>query len=281
MENSQNTEIAEDLRQAEVYGKHMEDIGWKTVKIQGPRSEIQVFIRKLGPVGIAKIQRVNLPLPWENVNEVLTKEKVMMCVAEPLSGDVKELLKHGFRVNKEPMIGSKTSRISLKPEEEVILNSFKKDARYEIRKCKMKNVQCKIDDFKLFYEIWKKSAKRKKLWIPSENDYYSLIERFGKDAFCVTADSDAGAVVLINKKTAFYYYAGGTSEGTKLNLPYLVVWTAMIEAKYRGCFVWDFEGIYDPRWPNKSWSGFTHFKKSFNGTEIDFPGSFIKWQWPF
>jgi peptidoglycan pentaglycine glycine transferase (the first glycine) len=66
-----------------------------------------------------------------------------------------------------------------------------------------------------------------------------------------------------------------------LNLPYFIVWEAMKEAKKRGCKIWDFEGIYDARWPNKSWLGFSHFKKSFGGEEIEFPGSFEKWRWPF
>ena len=137
------------------------------------------------------------------------------------------------------------------------------------------------NNFELFYEIWKKSAKRKSLWIPSEKEFQSLIKAFGDNIFCLTINSMAGAVVLTHRQTAFYYYAGSTAEGVVLNLPYLIVWEAMLAAKKRGCKVWDFEGIYDSRWPNKGWQGFSHFKKSFGGQEIEFPGSFEKWRWPF
>jgi lipid II:glycine glycyltransferase (peptidoglycan interpeptide bridge formation enzyme) len=51
----------------------------------------------------------------------------------------------------------------------------------------------------------------------------------------------------------------------------------MQEAKKRKCKLWDFEGIYDERFPNKDWLGFSHFKKSFGGSEILFPGSVTKW----
>lgn len=47
-------------------------------------------------------------------------------------------------------------------------------------------------------------------------------------------------------------------------------------AKKRGCKIFDFEGIYDERFPNKSWLGFTHFKKSFGGYEVSYPGTYTK-----
>jgi len=125
--------------------------------------------------------------------------------------------------------------------------------------------------------LWKRAAGIKRLWIPPEKDYLSLINVFGGNAFCITIDSLAGAVVLIHQKTAYYYYAAALPEAKKLYLPYLVVWELLKEAKKRGCKIWDWEGIYDERWPNKGWKGFTHFKKSFGGYEIEFPGSFTRW----
>ena len=63
--------------------------------------------------------------------------------------------------------------------------------------------------------------------------------------------------------------------GKEYHAPYLAVWTAIKEARTSGCDVWDFEGIYDPRYPStNSWLGFTHFKKSFGGEEFVYPGTF-------
>jgi lipid II:glycine glycyltransferase (peptidoglycan interpeptide bridge formation enzyme) len=135
-----------------------------------------------------------------------------------------------------------------------------------------------VDKFDEFYEMWKKANKIKHLWTPSEKNYMALVESFGDKCFCITS-AQAGALILICDKIAYYYYAGALPGEKKLNLPYLVVWVCMQEAKKRGCNVWDFEGIYDPRWPNKSILGYTHFKQSFGGTEIEFPGSFTKWGW--
>lgn len=277
MENPEINKITEDLRQSEEYANYLRKIGWETINI----GDMQIFIRHLGPVSIAKIQRVNLPLPWKELENILKKEKVTMCIIEPESGRAEELERHGFRINKEPLLGTKTLRVDLRPRTEEIFNSFKKDCRYILRKVLNTRYSVLKNNFHNFYKIWKESAKRKNLWIPKEKDYHSLIECFGRNVFCITIGGEAGALILICKKTAFYYYAGATGPGTQGNLPYLSVWQAMGEAKKRGCLIWDFEGIYDPRWPNKGWAGFTHFKKSFGGKEFSFPGSFKKWCWPF
>jgi hypothetical protein len=272
MENSESYQIVEDLRQSPEYGKYIEAIGWRVEKI----GEERIFIRKLGPVSIMKLQR-NKVNPDKNIlNKLLKKYRVMMVKVEPL-----EISQPGFRLSNWPLLGTKTLRVNLRPSEEEIFNSFKKDNRYTIKKCSVLNAQCSINNYDLFYEIWRKSAKRKKLWIPGKKEYESLIKAFGKKCFCITIGDQAGAVVLVHKKTAFYYYAGATKEGTKLDLPYLVVWEAVKMAKKMGCKIWDFEGIYDNRWPNKGWKGFSHFKKSFGGREIEFPGSYEKWRWPF
>jgi len=291
MENPESFEIEEDLRQSVEYGRYMEGIGWKTVKIlnskfeapnkhQVQNNKFQIFLRRLGPVCIAKLQRTKGEFPMEKIEIILKEYRVMMAKLEPEGGRLEEYKKYKYRLSGWPLLGTKTLRVNLRPAEEEIFKSFKKDARYELRKIESRKWTIEKDYFNKFYGIWKMSAKRKNLWVPGEKEYKNLVTSFGKNVFCLTIEDLAGALVLVHKKTAFYYYAGSTREGMKLDLPYLIVWEAMKEAKKRGCILWDFEGIYDGRWPNKDWQGFSHFKKSFGGKEIEFPGSFEKWRWP-
>ncbi|MBU1323407.1 peptidoglycan bridge formation glycyltransferase FemA/FemB family protein, partial [Patescibacteria group bacterium] len=63
-----------------------------------------------------------------------------------------------------------------------------------------------------------------------------------------------------------------TQEGKIKFVPTLLVWEAIKLAKKLGCKRFDFEGIDDKRWP-----GFTRFKKSFGGIEIEYRGSFSKY----
>lgn len=282
MENVTDIEVAEDVRQSPEYGEYTKKIGWKTVRIQRSASSVQIFLRKLGLVSIAKIQRVNLPLPWEEISQILKNNRVFMCKLEPTGSTQYSVLSaQGFRLDKWPLIGAKTLRLSLSLSLRNIYAGFRKDARYCLRQAlsaKHKVLKNNYDDF---YNIWKQANRIKHLWTPKKRDYQSLVKSFGKKCFCITIDNLAGCLVLTHKGVAYYYYSGSLPEGKRKNIPYLVVWEAMKQAKKRGCKIWDFEGIYDERWPNKGWKGFSHFKKSFGGTEVEFPGSFTRWMWPF
>ena len=256
-----------DLRQSPAYAKYITSLGWVV--------ENGIFIRKLGIFGaIAKIQRTAIPPNWR---EIIKKHHVWMTKWEPEKNF--NLQFTVFKQDSWPLLATKTLQIDLTPSSEKILAGFKKDARYCLRKISNNQYSIINNDFDGFYKLWKKSAGIKKLWTPPLKDFQSLVSSFGKSCFCITIDNLAGALILIHDQTAYYYYAGALPEGKKKNLQYLVVWKCMLEAKKRGCKFWDFEGIYDPRWPNKDWKGFSHFKKSFGGTEIDFPGSFTKWGW--
>lgn len=264
-----------DLRQSTPYARYIQRLGWIV--------EDGIFIRKLGIFGaIAKIQRTNLPKNWR---EITKKHHVWMTKWEPcttpspppkLGGGTKGG-GTSFYQDSWPLLASKTLRVDLTLAKEKIFEQFKKDCRYCIRRSQRLAFRVQKDNFEGFYKLWKKAAGIKKLWIPPYKDYLSLIGAFGKNVNCLTVDDQAGALILIYDKTAYYYYAAALPIGKKHYLQYYVVWELMKLAKKLGCKVWDFEGIYDQRWPNKDWKGFSHFKKSFGGEEIEFPGSFTKW----
>ena len=252
-----------DIRQSAAYAEYIEKLGWQVFQVKSQKSKVKIFVRRLGFLGaIAKIQRANVPTNFPKI------PGVWMTKLEPMKfGPVPK----GFRQDGWPLLASKTLRVDLsniRP---------KKDCRYCIRRALSAKRVVRRNDFGGFYKLWKKSAGIKGLWVPSEKDYFSLINAFSKNAFCITIDDLAGAVVLIHQKIAYYYYAASLPAGKLQHLPYLVVWELMQEAKKRGCKTWDWEGIYDERWPNKGWKGFTHFKKSFGGYEVEFPGSFTRW----
>ena len=87
---------------------------------------------------------------------------------------------------------------------------------------------------------------------------------------------NAGAIFLISDKTAYYWQAFTGPQGRSTLAQYQLVWQGILWAKRKGCKTFDFEGIYDPRFPIKSWLGFTHFKKSFGGRQVDYPGTYCK-----
>ncbi|MEK7163858.1 MAG: hypothetical protein AAB768_01800, partial [Patescibacteria group bacterium] len=190
-----------DLRQSPAYARYIQSLGWIVEK--------GIFIRPLWVFGsLAKIQRGILPHNYKNI---LQKHRVWY-----------------FEINYSP---SKTLRVDLTPSLKKTLGQFKKDARYILRKFRISDFDIRICDFRDFYNIWKISAKRKSLWIPGEKEYFNLIKCFKNKCFSVTINDQAGALVLMHDKVAYYYYAGATKGGVQQNLPYLVVWKCMQEAK--------------------------------------------------
>jgi len=293
-----------DLRQSNKYGKYLEEgLGWDVVTVKDNSLSLSIFIKRLGIFGaIAKIQRVEWPIDWDEVDKVLKENRVWMCKLEPnveipntkyeVPKIIHDLGSHGFKQDRWPLCASKTISLSLSTSLREIEKQMKKDARYTLRKILNSNIEIsnnfeiRKNEFDEFYKCWREGSKLKKLWIPSKEKFMKMVKIFGDDCFCITVTGTdpvkvvAGVFVLIADKCAYYYYSTSLPEGKKVNAPYLLIWEAIKEAKKRGCKKWDFEGIYDDRWPDKGWLGFSHFKKSFGGKEILYIGSFVKWRLP-
>jgi lipid II:glycine glycyltransferase (peptidoglycan interpeptide bridge formation enzyme) len=91
-----------------------------------------------------------------------------------------------------------------------------------------------------------------------------------------------GILLVYSDSVGYYMYACSTKEGKKLFAPTILAWEAIKVARKRGMKTFDFEGIYDERYPLKSWLGFSRFKKSFGGKIIEFPNTYIKTRfWSF
>lgn len=270
-----------DLRQSPQYAKYLESTGWIVEKIDNAF----VFIRKipLTPFSIIKIQRPE-KVPFNQINQLIKKHHVLVIYLEPLTAKQAVLAnQHDFRLSKSPYLPTKTIQLGLTQSEEKILDQMKKDCRYAIRKTENSPLQIiKLAALPAFHRAWKKSVNWQR-WVPSLKSLQRLKKAFGKNALFLAATSPsgepiAGTIILIAAKRAYYYHAFTSKAGRRALAQYLLVWQAIKLTKKAGCQIFDFEGIYDNRFPNKSWLGFTHFKKSFGGKEIEYPGCFVKYQ---
>ena len=271
----------QDLRQSSNYARYMERIGWKVESFDG----CQIFIKKLPLLGsFIKIQRPE-KIPFLKIEKLAKQYRAFAVCLEPSTINHKSsIINHGYRPSKSPYAPSKTLQIDLTLSEEEILAQMKKDGRYSIRKAEKEEIKIlRNGDIKTFHQAWKKFNYHR-LWIPSFKWLQALKDSFRKDFFQLIVNDPplAGIILLKHDQIMSYYYAFSSKEGQKLFVPYLLVWEGIKLAKKQGCQVFDFEGIEDPRYKaTKSWRGFTHFKKSFGGKEIEYPGSFTKYRLPF
>lgn len=270
-----------DLRQSLLYAKFMESLGWKAIKL----STGQFIYLKKFPLfgGFIKAPRINLPFSLEEIEKYAKKNSVFRVIIEPKEINMQfysNLKKYGYKINLSPYSPTKTVIISLKNTPERLFNFFSSERkraikraiknRLEIRLTKDINLFLKIPSFLPFFLNPLFNKETKKFWaFFSKNNSFLLIASYQKKPI-------AGLLIATFKNCGYYWQARNNNYGKNLGAPSLLVFEAFKILRKYGFDFFDFEGIYDPRFPVKSWLGFSHFKQGFGGKILSLPGSFIK-----
>lgn len=274
-------DLMADLRQSSQYARFMEKTGWRLEKV----GSNFLYLRRLPllPFSVAKLQRPQPPVDFGKLDNLARKSQALLVKVEPDRGDWgdrgKELNKHGYRQSSWIPAVSKTLHLDLTQTEKRILAGMKKDARYSLHRAEKNKLQLnKVVSLTEFYQAWKK-AKPPRIWMPPLEHVRAMKESFGKNFLILSVGKPpiAGTIILLADKTAYYYFAFSSSKGKKLFAPYFLVWKGIKEAKKQGMKVFDFEAIEDSRYKaTRSFRGFTHFKKSFGGSEVEYPPAYVK-----
>jgi lipid II:glycine glycyltransferase (peptidoglycan interpeptide bridge formation enzyme) len=283
-----------DIRQSPYFADYLKRQGW-TVEII---KETNYFIRKFPLIGsILKVQRPK-DLDFDTIDKLCRKYRVFQVILEPtLSSGFgtfhdNQLNKHGFKLSKSPFLPSKTLQIDLTQSKGKIFANFTKDCRYNIRrgeKTKVK-VYSTPDEIRKWREAWRSSVNFKR-YVPPVDQLINLRKSFptGYSLFLASHNISGriigGALFTISSHglsnyISYYWYGFTNHEGRTSLSQYSLLYQGILWAKKIGCKVFDFEGVYDSRFPNKSWLGFTHFKRSFGGREVLYPGCYTKFRFP-
>lgn len=286
-----------DVRQSSGYAQFIKNLGWQVEKL----GKWNVFIKKFPLIGsLIKIQRIQPPIPFEEIEKLAKKHRAFQIILEsslphfspsqldtstPLSaGPQLTTHPHTYHPLKSPFIPTKTLILDLLRPENEIFDSFTKNKRRDVRIAERNNLIIKEGTPEEFFFLKKRFLLgRKILPFGTKKEIFLLIKAFGPEkskiliayspqSSHILQISLAGTLLLFHDKIAYYWQAAASNEGKKLLAPTLLLWEAIKIAKEKGSEIFDFEGIYDERFPqNKSWLGFTHFKQGFGGKEIEFP----------
>lgn len=270
-----------DIRQTIQYANYLSKIGW----IVERTAEVNYFIKKLPLIGsVIKIQRPE-EIRYKDIKIFSKKYRAFQIITEPKTQlDANFLTSVGFKLSKSPYLPTKTLQLDLTVPINRLMGNLEKDARYAIRK--NQDLRFKIYDLtnlEKFRNAWRKAVEWKR-YVPPLSHLKALKKSFkGNCVFLSCFDEsihrsvvNSGAVFLLAEGIAYYWQAFTNAEGRKKLNQYKIVWEGILWAKKNGAKIFDFEGIYDERFPDKSWLGFTHFKKSFGGYELQYPGCFVK-----
>ncbi|MFV1916979.1 MAG: peptidoglycan bridge formation glycyltransferase FemA/FemB family protein [Patescibacteria group bacterium] len=261
-----------DIRQTPKYANYLEKIGWKVERTGNSHS----FIKNISILGsVVKIQRPE-EIDIDAFNFVRKKHSAFQTIIEPKSSEHGSFItEHGFKLSKSPYLPTKTLHLDLTKSVNELYNQLAKDAKYSLKKTRDLRIYT-VTDTKGFRESWKQAVGMRR-WVPPRMQLDTMLAAFKEDvALLVTPDGSSGAIFLQGDECAYYWQAFSSKKGRRSLAQYKIVWAGINWAKERGAKIFDFEGIYDKRFPNKKWRGFTHFKKSFGGFEVEYPGAFIK-----
>lgn len=276
-----------DLHQSPLYADLMRRIGWQVEGHPGSR----IFYRPLGPICVAKIQRPNtLDLAW--LKRFRHTHHALTTYIEPGLSTPLPPTKFGLPV--EPFAHSSTSLVDLSGDSRKILASFSQKTRYNIVHTLKKNditvtttplsrlSNQQIDEFFALHKSW---SKQKNLIGHPTYLLQAILKCYGEsgDLHLCYHDHElvASLLILYHDSVATYYAACSTDVGHRLYAPTLLTWTAMQSVKANGCDIFDFGGIFDPRYPKlyKNWRGFTKFKSGFNPTIVSYPQTTLQLFW--
>ncbi len=267
-----------DMRQTPMYATTMAGIGWTTYGKPGA----QVFVRKLGPVAVAKIQRSSdvdhdflfslrkkYHILLTQIEPALTLKNGKLQIVFPHTFDPKANIKawksevktFGLTKGFPPLAHSATSIIDLVPSEENMLANVKPTTRYNIRLAYKKGLKVKTiplrkfskTDTANFFAILAEWSSRKHVYGFDLTLMRSIMKGFHDESWCHFAylndKLESVALMLKNGKQAIYYCAVSSTTGYKNRVPSALVWEGMKTAKSLGCTIFDFGGIADPRYP--------------------------------
>lgn len=244
-----------------------------------------------GPVMVfelaARDKKEILELILLRLSQIAKEEGACFIRVAPVLQDTAEngsiFLDLGFRPAPMHMHPEVTWELDITLPEESLLANMRKTTRYLIRQAqKNPDIQIaisdKIEDLKLFWPVYQKTAKRHHFVVFSENYLESEFNSLIKDREILIflgkykGEVVSSAIFVFWQGACFYHHSGSLSKHSKIPVSYLLQWQAIREAKNKGCKTYNFWGIApeietdsQAQKSEHPWAGLSLFKMGFGG----------------
>jgi peptidoglycan pentaglycine glycine transferase (the first glycine) len=165
--------------------------------------------------------------------------------------------------------------LDLEPSEDELLKAMRKTSRYSIRKADNDGVRVSIgsseSDLEAFWSVYGTTVKRQhftpfsKEFFRAELNIFSAQNSASIFIGSVKDEPVSAAFVVFDEVSGYYHHGASSQAYPKIPASHLVLWTAIREAKRRGCRTFNFWGISPDDRPDHPWAGLSLFKKGFGG----------------
>ncbi len=282
---------AQDARQTPMWGQYLKGIGWE-IETAG---NTQLFIKKipLFNVSFIKIEHPFGPYPLAKIDQIAKKHKAILIVFEPheFNYHPQQLDQFGYQKSKLMYAHTSTIKIDLIQNEKELFNSFSENAKRNIRKAEKNNLKIRVvlmkdkknwRYFEVFYGLLTNLSKIKKFYIPSRDEYRKKMTAFKEGSILLFAYEKNVPICVVwfacFDNVMAYFQTGITKRGYETLANYLLVWEGLKLAQKLKLSVFDFESIFDERFPKHlpEKKRYTDFKKRFHGEIVLYPQPWIK-----
>lgn len=158
-----------------------------------------------------------------------------------------------------------------------IQKKMRKTTRHEIRASRTAGVELimssDIRDLKYFFEVYETTVARKH-FVPFsrlciEKEFQLFREKDKIQLFLGKHKNQIlyAALIVFSNGSAFYHHGASRILCGEPSASHFVQWSAMMEAKRRGCTLYNFWGVSPENKKNHPWAGTSRFKRGFGGFE--------------
>ena len=139
------------------------------------------------------------------------------------------------------------------------------------------------NDIKYLIDLQKNLAKEKGINVFSENYLKTELAQPFSTLYTVSFQNPdtnkkeiiAAGLVFDDQTTRYNLQGAQNEQGRKLHATGILTIQLILDAKAKGLKAFDFWGIAPEGAPSTHpWAGFTNFKKTFSGTEVDYAGTY-------
>ena len=222
-------------------------------------------------------------MAYKALEALALSKNITFIRIEPQSSNTAEFWRNLKNAQKSRNLSpEETWVLDLTPELDEIYQNMKQNTRNLCKNYAKKGISVKISDnkqrdIKILAKFHREIAKMRKIGAFSEK--YLKIEATQPFATLYIAYFEnkpiAASLFFDHESTRFYMQSASDKNFHKLPATYAILNEAIKDAKKKGLKNFDFWGIAPENAPkNHPWAGFTSFKKSFGGKEVDYLGTY-------
>ncbi len=295
------TAAVNHLTQTKDWMRFQEALGRKTFASNGNGWSYRAVLEESEPVLGKSSTRLYVPYgpvasspkalteALKSLQELAVSQKASYVRVDPYPYFEKSTLKKlGLYKNPRDLQPNMTWVLDLSPSEDELLMGMTSLNRRVWRRREEFGLSFEVDsspkgqkDFAGFMQVISKRTHT----IPRSPEYMAtLLETFGKEksdiVFCLhNGKRLAGALYAddVENKTRYYLYAGSVEEAKKHSCGSALLCYLIFEAKAKGLKHLDFFGVIPEGVKNHPYTGYSAFKRTFGGHDVNFSGT---WELP-